>query len=315
MIPTEVLGTPGDTDALLGAVLDQTHDCIKLIDRDGAIRYVNERGAIAMELRAPSELLGLKWIERWPEEARPKVEEALTEARSGKVARFTGSRIIGGKPTWWDVTVTPVRSAESVEYLLAIARDMTAEVQERERAQTVSAEMRHRLRNAMTIASALVQMSVRGRADLQPFADDVAFRLSQLGRVQELVLDPTSKKSFGQLITLLGDVYENLEIAPLPEVELDDRLMQTLALAFGELATNSLKYGALRNHARVRVDGRIAGGELVLTWQEEAEFGPARVGGQGLGLIERIVRVSGGRVERQVEDHQFTVEAKFPLKT
>src|SRR5690606_20894838 len=118
----------------------------------GTIRYVNERGAIAMELRSPSDLLGLKWVERWPAEACSAVERAADEARAGKVARFTASRVIGSKLSWWDVTVTPVRSNPAVEHLLVIARDMTAEVEERQRAEAVSAEMRHRLRKAMTIA-------------------------------------------------------------------------------------------------------------------------------------------------------------------
>lgn len=311
MAPNEVLGR--DSEALLRTVLDQTHDCIKLLGRDGTIRYVNERGAIAMELRMPSELAGLSWVDRWPRETRGTVERALDQARSGEVARFTGARTIAGRPTWWDVTVTPVHAAEAAEYLLVVSRDMTAEVRERERAEAVSAEMRHRLRNAMTIASALVQMGARGRPELQAFAEEVAFRFAQLGRVQELVLDHSLKKSLSQVVALLGDVYENLEIAPMPEVELDDAVMQALALAFGELATNSLKYGALKHGTRVRLEAQILGEELVFTWQEQSVPTPLRPGGQGLNLIDRIMWASGGRVERQIEQGWFTVRAVFPL--
>ncbi|MGV2495641.1 PAS domain-containing protein [Pelagerythrobacter aerophilus] len=314
MIPREVLGAFDEFGPLLGAVLDQTHDCIKLLDPDGTIRYVNERGAIAMELRAPAELIGQRWVERWPDEMRAVVEQALEEARSGAVARFTGSRTIGGKPSWWDVTVTPVRLAQATEYLLVIARDMTAEVEERRRAEAVSAEMRHRLRNAMAIASALVHMGARGKPELQAFADEVAFRFAQLGRVQELVLDSAPNKSLKQVVTLLGNVYDNLEIGPMPEIELEDATMQALALAFGELATNSLKYGALKDGTAVRVAGQLADGELQLTWQEETALAPRRAGGQGLDLIDRIMRASGGRIERRVEDHRFTVQAIFPVQ-
>jgi len=314
MVPKEVLGAFDDFGPLLGTILDQTHDCIKLLDRGGTIRYVNERGAIAMELRTPSELLGQTWIERWPEEMRAAVGHALEEARLGEAARFTGSRTIGGKPSWWDVTVTPVRLTQATEYLLVIARDMTREVEERMRAEAVSAEMRHRLRNAMAIASALVRMSARGRPELQAFADDAAFRFAQLGRVQELVLDSSPNKSLKQVVSLLGEVYDNLEIGPMPEIELEDRMMQALALAFGELATNSLKYGALKHGTAVRVEGQLVDDELQLTWQEEAVLAPTRVGGQGLDLIDRIMRASGGRIERWIEDHQFTIQAVFPLR-
>lgn len=314
MVPAEVLGAIEDPGALLGVVLDQTHDCIKLLDHDGTIRYVNERGAIAMELRTPSELIGLNWVERWPAAARPAVERAMAEALSGKAARFSASRVIGDKQSWWDVTVTPARSAPAIEHLLVIARDMTIEVEERERVAAVSAEMRHRLRNAMTIAAALMNMAARGRPELQDFTNEVTSRLAQLGRIQELVLDPSSRKSFGQTVSLLGSIYPNLEIGPLPDIEVDDRLMQAVALTFGELATNSLKYGALKRGAHVRVGGRLARGELELEWEEETVFGEAREGGQGFGLIDRIIRISGGRIERSIDDRKFTARAFFPLE-
>lgn len=314
MVPREVLGAFDEFGPLLGAVLDQTHDCIKLLDADGTIRYVNQHCAVAMEFRAPADLVGQRWIERWPDEMRAVVEHALDEARSGDAARFTGSRTIGGKPSWWDVTVTPVRLTQATEYLLVIARDTTSEIEARRRAEAVSAEMRHRLRNAMAIASALVHMSARGKPELQAFAEEAAFRFAQLGRVQELVLDSSPNKSLRQVVTLLGDVYDNLEIGPMPEIELEDGMMQALALAFGELATNSLKYGALKNGTQVRVEGRLADDELHLTWQEETVLAPRRTGGQGLDLIDRIMRASGGRVERRIEDGRFTVQAIFPVE-
>ena len=313
MVPTDVIGAIEDAGALLGTMLDQTHDCIKLLDRDGIIRYVNERCANALEPRTPAELVGSSWVELWPAESRSVAEQAADKARAGKVARFTAARVIGGKPSWWDVTVAPVRSNPAVQHVLVIARDMTAEVQERERVEAVSAEMRHRLRNAMTIASALMHMAARGKSELQAFAGEVSSRLAQLGTVQELILDPASKKTFSQIMALLGGVYGHLEIGPLPDVELDDRLMQAIALAFGELATNSLKYGALKHGSPVQVSGRVVGDELELVWREETVFGRSRDGGQGLDLIDRIVKASGGRIERRVEDRQFVVQAAFPL--
>lgn len=313
MVPMDVIGAIEDAGALLGTMLDQTHDCIELLDRDGIIRYVNERGANALELRTPAELVGSSWVELWPAESRSAAEQAADQARAGKVARFTAARMIGGAPSWWDVTVAPVRSNGVARHLLVIARDRTAEAQERERAEAVSAEMRHRLRNAMTIASALMHMAARGRSELQAFAGEVSSRLAQLGTVQELILDPASKKTFSQIMSLLGGVYGHLEIGPLPDVELDDRLMQAIALAFGELATNSLKYGALKAGSPVQVSGRIVGDELELVWREETVFGQARDGGQGLDLIDRIVKASGGRIERRVEDRRFVVQAAFPL--
>jgi PAS domain-containing protein len=72
-----------DDHALLALVLDDTYDCIKLLDTEGRIEFVNRRGAEAMELRTPEELIGQLWLDRWPSEARQRVKEALGCARSG----------------------------------------------------------------------------------------------------------------------------------------------------------------------------------------------------------------------------------------
>jgi two-component sensor histidine kinase len=202
-----------------------------------------------------------------------------------------------------------------VEYLLAIARDTTAEIEERARVEAIGAEMRHRLRNAMTIAGAIVTMAARDRPELQPFVHQVTSRFAQLGKAQELILAPSADKPFSRMMPLLASAYGNLslEFGTLPDVKLNDRAMQALALVFGELATNSLKYGALKHGNRILVDGRLAGNEVELTWREETVFAGQREGAQGLTLIDRIVRASGGRIERAFGERHFTVSVVFPL--
>ena len=79
--------------------------------------------------------------------------------------------------------------------------------------------------------------------------------------------------------------------------------MQALALCFGELATNSLKYGALRDGRPVRISGSTRDGAIELTWIEETEFGTTRAGSQGLGLIERLVGTAGGTFRREIQPH------------
>lgn len=154
----------GAEAALLAAVLDQTHDCIKLLDLDGTIRHVNRQGALAMELSSPSVLIGQPYLERWPEGARAEAKRALAAARKGAPARFTASRPrLNGRPSWWDVTVSPVRAADgAITQFVTIARDMTVEVEERQRVEAISLEMRHRLKNALTVASGIVMMGAPG---------------------------------------------------------------------------------------------------------------------------------------------------------
>src|SRR4051812_38387921 len=108
-VPGPVEPLADNDGALLAAVLDQTHDCIKLLNLDATIAYVNRRGALAMELSSPAVLVGQPYIERWPEAARPLVEAALAAARGGDLGRFTASRPQpSGGHSWWDVTISPV---------------------------------------------------------------------------------------------------------------------------------------------------------------------------------------------------------------
>ena len=307
-----------DDHVLLALVLDGTHDCVKLLDADGRIEFVNRRGAEAMELRAPEELVGQRWIDRWPLEARPKIQNALDRARSGEQARFQAMRPRpDASASWWDVIVAAVRSTDGAfTHFLTIARDITPEVIERDRVQTISAEMRHRLRNALSIAAALVNMSARGKPEVQEFAADITQRFAQLSNVQGYILDPGASKKFAEIVPMLAAAYGDgaqLEFGVIPNIEFDDSALQALALCFGELCTNSLKYGALANGAKVKVDAEVEHDLCTLVWSEQTEFKGQRDGAQGLALIDRIVRSSGGRVVRTINGPNLTVRISLPL--
>jgi diguanylate cyclase (GGDEF)-like protein len=70
---------------------------------------------------------GLAWDELWPAEYRPRVKEAVQQARAGSEARFSGySPTATGKPKWWDVCVSPIPGPDGEPVrLLAVSRDVT----------------------------------------------------------------------------------------------------------------------------------------------------------------------------------------------
>ncbi|MCW6528917.1 PAS domain-containing protein [Sphingomonas sp. MMSM20] len=304
-------------DALLSALLDQSHECIQFLDGDGRILFVNREGARAMELSAPHDLIGASWIDRWPEEARGAAHDALQSVRRGTAARFSATRPgPHGEQRWWEVTATPIDGNHAAACLI-IARDITAESIERQRVATISAEMRHRLRNAMTTAAGIVTIAARSHPECQSFARDINERLAMVAAVQDLLLDPARDKSFAEIVPLLTSAYGGAKVirfGTLPDVLLGDGAMQALALTFGELATNSLKYGALKNGRSVEVNGAVEGDLLRLIWREPTVFGTPREGGQGLELIDRLIRASGGNVVRETDDGHFTLHLVLPCK-
>ena len=300
----------------LSAALEQHFDCIKLLDQDGAIRYINEPGLISLDFPSLEEARGTKWIDRWQSSVRPLLTEALRIADSGQIARFTAARIMDdNRRTWWDVSVTPLHIVDNLPgHYLVMSRDITPEVEDGERQSAVTAEMRHRLKNTLGLAAGLIVASARDRDDCHEFAGEVIHRLAQLASAQELIFGTYPVKCFSQILTLLGAAYFDcgLELGEVSQVQLPDRSVQALALVFGELATNSVKYGAFKQGGRVCVSGEIVGTLLKTCWREETRFGPQRRGGQGLKLLDRIVRSSGGMVNRVIEPETMTTEVYLP---
>lgn len=313
------LGAPTDsTGDLLATVLDQSHDCIKLLSLDGIIEYVNRQGAEAMELTSPSELVGQAYLSRWPEQTRPLIEVAIDAARNGRVGRFTASRPTPhASLSWWDVIVSPVRGCGGhVTHFATIARDMTAEVMERERVKTISIEMRHRLKNALTVASGIILLSARGRPDVTEFAQEIVSRLGQLAKVQAMVLDPASDQLLTKYVPMLAGAYGDkglLQFGELPDAKLGDQAMQALALCFGELATNSLKYGALRDGRPVKIEGTATQGFVELSWYEKTSFNNSRPRGQGLTLIDRLVKTAGGSFQHEIDAQHMRAIMTLPV--
>ena len=116
------------TASSLGACLLATSvDCVKLIDIDGRVRFVNDAGLALLEADSFAALLGKPWVEFWPEEARPLVREALDEARRGGIARFTAAcPTMKGVLRWWEVVVAPLSDqAGRSGLLMATSRDVS----------------------------------------------------------------------------------------------------------------------------------------------------------------------------------------------
>ena len=82
-----------------------------------------------------------------------------------------------------------------------------------------------------------------------------------------------------------------------PDVSLEPRTAQTLALALHELSTNAAKYGALSvMHGRVGVTWELQPDSLVLRWSESG--GPATEPPASPGFGIRVISAS---IERQLE--------------
>jgi PAS domain S-box-containing protein len=112
----------------LRRVLAASADCIKVLDLDGRLLFMNEGGLRLMEAADPPVYAGLVWPDLWEGEAKAAAWAAVTDARSGGIGRFKQpGRTFGGTLKWWDVIVTPMLGAdEKPDRLLAVSRDVSA---------------------------------------------------------------------------------------------------------------------------------------------------------------------------------------------
>lgn len=109
-------------------VLQSSPDCVKVIDREGVILLLNERGRDLFELdQEPSFYIGKKWADYWPPTHHAQLDEVLGKALAGKPSRFEQFGPTGkGNSKWWDVQVSPVfRPDGGIDRIVAVSRDIT----------------------------------------------------------------------------------------------------------------------------------------------------------------------------------------------
>jgi len=106
-----------------------SRDCIKVLDLEGRLLYMNEGGMTVLEICDVGPFLNNSWMEFWDGADREAACKAVKAAREGGIGRFVGyfEPRISRQPRWWDVVVSPIRNANgNPERLLALSRDVTA---------------------------------------------------------------------------------------------------------------------------------------------------------------------------------------------
>ena len=112
-----------------------SRDCIKVLDLEGRLLFINEGGMEVLEICDLAPFLNTSWVEFWGDTDHQSAQAALEAARNGRIGRFTGyfETVATRQPRWWDVVVSPIRDAEGrPEKLLAVSRDVTAQKQSEE---------------------------------------------------------------------------------------------------------------------------------------------------------------------------------------
>lgn len=203
-----------------------------------------------------------------------------------------------GKGPNYLVRLAPYRdSDQKTEGIVVTFVDVTSLTRSEAKQRMLVAELQHRTRNLLAIVQSLAQQSLGKGGSLEGFSA----RLAALGRVQSLVGGAMSDQiDLGDIIRLeleaVGAVEKKVSVSG-PPVALGFELVQTFAIALHELATNAVKYGALKDGQgqldvswRVQTNGQSAP-VLLLDWIESGVKDLAKPARKGFGrtLIEKAL--------------------------
>ena len=306
----------------LASLLDQSVDCFKLLTLDGKIQYMNSNGLCAMEIDDFSAVEGTLWADLLPEPARQSLVDIYPEAAAGKIVQFRAFiPTQKGNPRWWDISVSPVTDDHGeLAGFLSVSRDVTANHQSREALKIAAAELKHRLKNTYQMISSLMVITARGNADHEAFAKQMADRLGALSRAQSLFTDNDAPceldKLIPALVTPFGNGASQVSIETLPAIAIQQSQADAIALVVGELAVNSAKHGAFAHGGNVLVSAIDENEILTIVWHERCDRivqQRSREGGQGLKLMDQIMRSRAGSMVVDWNDHGMVATLNIPL--
>jgi two-component sensor histidine kinase len=182
--------------------------------------------------------------------------------------------------------------------------DVTGRKQAEESRELLAGEMSHRVKNLLAIATGLTTITSRSTTTTDDMARELTLRLTALGRAHDLVRPvpgqvEAASALLGDLLTVLLAPYDDLGAfsgrirVSVPRMRVGESATTVLAMVMHELATNSLKYGALSvDTGTLDVSCALQGDAVTLVWTEsggpKVEL-PLGQGGYGNKLVERSV--------------------------
>jgi PAS domain S-box-containing protein len=109
------------------SLLESSTDCIKLLDLDAHLLFMNGGGCKTLAIDDFSRVANVYWLDFWKGTDASAARAAFEMAKAGGIGHFQGyCPTWKGTPKCWDVVITPIFGAHGKpERLLAISRDIT----------------------------------------------------------------------------------------------------------------------------------------------------------------------------------------------
>lgn len=216
----------------------------------------------AKERDALGQPAAVVWSDIW-DDIKPFVDQAM----SGEGTWFEELPLVmtrNGYPeqTYWTFSYSPLYDGGKIVGMINVASDATRTVEARDREAALHTEMIHRLKNTLAVASAIVASTLRTASNLSDARTVVIDRINALGRAQDLLHGEAKETSMREIIGVALNAHVDhparIEIQGV-DLRLAAQQAIGLSLAVYELATNSVKHGALA----------AEGGKVLISWDAD----------------------------------------------
>jgi two-component sensor histidine kinase len=237
-------------------------------------------------------------------------------AFAGGIRAGFAAMLAGALAAWllWVGPPTPgtvaVRGATGIIFLFTgtvtvlvsgFARLLLDEIAAKEAALAHTArESVHRIKNLLAVIQSISRKLSGEAPDVETYRERLDARLGALAVAQDILLKRDwSDVDLNELVrSTLGPFLPNsrLELHPGPTVQVPKNAVTPLSMALYELATNSVKYGALASPTGfVRLETRAHDGRCSLEWRE---IGLEHVAlGESAGLGATLIRTALSSIE------------------
>lgn len=297
-------------------------------DRDGRIDQWYEGAAEVFGWSAEEAVGQLADIVFTPEDRAAGVpaKEREGAARDGWVPNVRWHLRKDGARVFIEGIASALRDAAGeLTGFLKIGQDVTQRRRAEEHQKTLLAELQHRVRNIMAMIRSIARRTAESAETVEDYVQHLEGRISAMARTQALLTREVQAE-----VDLQGLILDELEMQAAqprdyvvggPDVSLPAKAAEVLGLAIHELATNSVKYGALsEKDGRIDVRWALLEGEetpqLSLIWSEFGVTIPGEPGRRGFGtelITQRVPYELQGSGTMEFRPTGLVVTVEFPL--